>query len=182
MRPPSPPLAATATVVAVGVVASLAFGVPALLRRQHETEALRELGRIVRAASVYYVKPRPQADGSRMPCQFPQGQIRTTLAFSCCDRQVGDGSGLCDPGKIEWNRTLWHALRFQLKEPHAFVYAYEGQGTMADARMTASAYADLDCDGVYSTFRFTMHGDRDARTDDCVLTGEPVFAAVQPDE
>lgn len=147
------------------------------MRRHQATQAVHELGRILRAASAYYVKPRVTADGARMACQFPPGAIRTTLAPSCCDARVNDGDGNCDPGRIEWNRGLWNAMRFEVREPQPFVYEYEGGGTFGAARMTATAYGDLDCDGIRSTFRFRLKGDARARPDDCVLDVEPEFEA-----
>ena len=174
MRAPSLPI----VVVLVAVAASVAWGVPALLRRHHATQAVHELGRILRAASVYYVKPRVGADSARMPCQFPPGRIRTTLAATCCDARVNDGSGSCDPARIEWNRALWNAMRFQVRDPQPFVFEYEASGAFGAARMTATAYGDLDCDGEMSTFRFRLRGDPRARPDDCVLDAEPEFEAI----
>jgi hypothetical protein len=161
--------------VAVGL--SVAYGVPAMLDRRHATEAIDMLGKLSKAAAVYYVKPRGDAQGDRVLCQFPNGGIRTAVAKSCCDPSVNlEGTNFCDPNKVEWNRTLWNTLRFQLEDPHAFIYAYQGHGTMKDARFEVSAYGDLDCDGVFSTFRFVGVGDPNARTDNCLLETVPVFS------
>lgn len=167
----------------VAVGASLAYGVPALLHRRHAVEAIDMLGKMARAASVYYVKPRGDAQGERMLCQFPRGEIRTTLARSCCDPAVAlADSNLCDPAKIEWNRTLWNSLRFEIADPHAFVYEYKASGVLGEARFEVSAYGDLDCDGVYSTFRFVGVGDPDSRQQDCVLRTTPVFTVINEGE
>ncbi|MBI5610123.1 MAG: hypothetical protein HY902_14705 [Deltaproteobacteria bacterium] len=143
---------------------------------------MRALTQLVKSASIYYVKPRPTATGERAACSFPAGQIRTHLAPSCCDPAVAGADGMCDPKKIEWNRTLWSALKWKLDEPHAFIYAYEGSGSLGEARFTASAYGDLDCDGVYSTFRFTGRGSAASKADDCILTETATFEAIQPGE
>jgi hypothetical protein len=174
-------LTVTAICVAVAAFAVAAFG-PPILRRQHQEEALRELTRLARVAAVYYVKPRADAEGNRPPCSFPLGDIRTSLAKSCWDPQVGNGEGLCDPAKIEWNRSLWVALKWRLTEPHAWIYAYESHGTMADARFAVSAYGDLDGDGVFSTFRYTGKGSAQSTATDCILTDSPAFEAVAPAE
>lgn len=170
------------TVVASLVLVSLGWGVPRLMERQRSTEAIRELARLSRSASVYYVKPKPGEDGARMLCQFPPGQIRTTLAKSCCDPSVSDGQGQCDPAKIEWNRTLWSALRWKLDEPHTYVYEYEAAGKLGEARFTLSAYGDVDCDGEFSTFRFVGRGDPKSSATECILTEAAQFEAIQPDE
>lgn len=171
-----------AAILGVAVAATAAWGVPQLLRRQHEVEAIRQLARLARTASVHYVKPRPDESGNRMACQFPQGEVRTTPAASCCDPRVSDGHGLCDPGKIEWNRTLWNTLRFQMDEAQPYVFAYEAHGTLGEATFTLSAYGDLDCDGQVSTFRFVGHGDARSSATQCVLGDAPVFESVRPDE
>ena len=117
-----------------------------------------------------------------MICQFPQGEIRSTLAKSCCDPAVNDGEGRCDPAKIEWNRSLWKTLKFRVDEPHWFVYEVKATGTLANAALEISAYGDADCDGHYSTFRFTHHGDSGARLDNCVLNTQADFVTIDPDE
>ena len=177
----------TSTIVTALVVAAAsataAVGGPRLMQRQRQDEALRELPRLVRSASVYFVKPRMDIKtGQRTACAFPNGEIRTTLAKSCCDPAIGMGDGLCDPTKVEWNRTLWAALKWKVAEPHAFVYAYQASGTLDAAKFTASAYGDADCDGVYATFRYTGKGGAASRMDDCIITEAADFEAINPDE
>jgi hypothetical protein len=159
--------------LALGAVA--AFGVPALQARATSDEAVETLARLARRAAVYYVKPRGGAEG-RAPCAFPVGYARTTLAASCCDPSVAvAGTHRCDPDKLEWDKTVWNTLRFELDEPHAYIYEYRGEGELGDARFELSAYADLDCDGTFSTFRYVGQGDPRSRSDDCVLQTVPVF-------
>ncbi len=171
-----------AAVAVAGAAFGVAWGVPRLAQRQSQDEAMRTLTQLVKSASIYYVKPRASVAGDRAACSFPNGQIRTHLAASCCDPAVSAGNALCDPKKMEWNRTLWSALKWKLEEPHAFIYAYEGSGTLGDSRFTATAYGDLDCDGIYSTFRFTGRGSAQSKLDDCILTDTPTFEAVNPGE
>lgn len=173
--------------LAVLVAGALAFaaslGVVGLMQRSAQDEALRELTRLVRSASVYYVKPRLQPGTSeRAACAFPLGEIRTARAPSCCDPSVTDGHGRCDPQRLEWNRTLWSVLRWQLREPHQFIYEYKASGTMGAARLEVTAYGDQDCDGEYSTFRYVAKGSDQAKADDCVLTDPPQFQVVNPGE
>ncbi len=171
-----------AAILALACAVSIAWGVPVLMRRAHAQEAILNLAKLVRISDVYYVKPKLGEGGERMICQFPQGEIRSTLAKSCCDPSVNDGEGRCDPAKIEWNRSLWKTLKFQLDEPSWFVYEFKASGTLGNATLEVSAYGDADCDGHYSTFRFTHHGDPAARADDCLLTTQPEFVAIDPQE
>ena len=67
-----------------------------------------------------------------------------------------DADDLCDPSPATWNTTTWSALNFAPEAPHGFVYETETSGVGLDAVFTVSAYGDLDCDGVQSTFRRTI--------------------------
>ena len=56
------------------------------------------------------------------------------------------------------------------------MYEYNSNGlTGADARFTAAAYADLDCDGVFSTFERYGYGDENATASDCSMKGSSAF-------
>ena len=170
-------------VLLLAVGASVAYGLPALFDRRHAVDAIETLGKLSRTASVYYVKPRGDDQGNRMLCQFPRGEIRTTLATSCCDASVADdGGNMCDPAKIVWNRTLWKSLHFKQRAPQPFIYEYKASGVLGDARFEVSAYGDLDCDGVFSTFRFVGKGDAGSRHDDCILRTTPVFSVINEGE
>ena len=48
-------------------------------------------------------------------------------------------------------------------------------GTGADAKFTVAAYADLDCDGVYSTFERYGYGDETATRGECSMKGSSAF-------
>ena len=59
---------------------------------------------------------------------------------------------------------------FQMNDQHYFTYAFDSNGkTLSEARFTASAYADLDCDGVFSTFQRMGYGDPSANMAECEL-------------
>ena len=167
-----------AALVIVALVAA-AWGWPTLMRRRQATYAMEILGKVAKSAHIYYVKPRQGAEASRMPCQFPQGEVISTPAKSCCDSSVRlEGTNHCDPAKTDWNRILWRALKVEIKEPQGFVYRYQGSGTFADARYTITAIGDLDCDGVYSTYIYEGRGDPAATADNCVLNTRPSFRAI----
>ena len=172
-----------AALLVVGVVVSAVWGWPTVMRRRQATYAMEILGRIARRAHVYYVKPRLGEKGERMPCQFPQGEVRSTPALTCCDARVRTATGnQCDPAKTDWNRLLWRALAIELREPQGFVFAYKAKGTFADAHYTVTAVGDLDCDGVYATYTYEGVGDPDATAQNCVLKTHPTFKATNPGE
>ncbi len=167
----------------LAVAVALTIGVPHVMRLQHGVEAMEWLGRVARGAAIYYVKPRGTEDGQRMACQFPRGVAKVTDAESCCDPRVNlPGTSLCDPAKLDWNKPIWNALSTSVGEPQPFIWVYEAAGTFADAKYQISAYADIDCDGVFSTFRMVGQGDPQAKADDCVLKTRPTFEFHRADE
>jgi hypothetical protein len=167
--------AATAAVVATSLAVA-AWGWPRLRQREAAADALRALSTLARHASVYYVKPKLGEGGMRMPCQFPQGEARSTPAASCCDPAVRlAGTNLCDPSKLNWNQEVWRALGFAPGDPQPFVFSWRAEGTMAQARFVAEAAVDLDCDGALTRFRLVGAGDPAATADNCVLHTVPAF-------
>jgi hypothetical protein len=59
---------------------------------------------------------------------------------------------------------------------HLFMYEFASNGKSgAAARFTASAYADLDCDGIFSTFERHGFGDESSTSAECVIKGSAAF-------
>jgi hypothetical protein len=50
------------------------------------------------------------------------------------------------------SNPTWSELDFGLRDPHWYSYQFDSSGIAASAQFTASAFGDLDCDGVHSTF------------------------------
>ena len=170
--------------VAVAVAAVMSVvAVPAFIkymRRAKTTEAIDYLDRIYKAASVYYTTPRVQAGtGMRLPCQFPATQKLTPAPVGgkhpCCGPQDADKDDRCDVDMSAWTTATWSALNFQMNDQHYFAYEYESSGTGAAAKFTARAYADLDCDGVFSTFERSGYGDPSASMAECSMKGSSAF-------
>lgn len=180
---PSRALLLAVVVLALATAATVAWGWPRVSDMQHGVEAMEFLGRVARGASVYYVKPRGGEGGERMPCQFPQLHARSVAAASCCDPSVNlPGTAMCDPAKVAWQRSPWSDLGVALDRPQPFVWEWRGSGTFGDARYEISAYGDLDCDGVASTFRFVGVGDAAATPSNCVLHTRPQLQVIDPQE
>ena len=122
-------------------------------------EVLDQLQRIYRGAAVYYSRAnRLTLSATPVPCQFPASQGVTPIEGTCCERQGGpdkDGDDLCDADPTTWNDTngVWAAMAARMVEPHAYTYSFSSMGTLGTARFTASAFGDLDCDTVQSTFQ-----------------------------
>lgn len=123
------------------------------------TEALDMLDKLNKGASAYFSTPRFSPLGEKIPCQFPASIPATPSIKGCADGAVDkDGDGRCDVVPGVWDDPTWNALSFELREPHYFVYQFDSQGFGAEATFFATAFGDLDKDGVLSTFQRTGKG------------------------
>ena len=150
-----------------GIVAAIA--VPSFIRYEHKaktSEAIENLDKIYKGAAVYYSTPKVDEQGRKVPCQFP-ASIGATPAATCCG---ADGSRTCQPSADAWNNPTWAALSFQVVDSHYFTYSFDSNGkTGPEAQFTATAYGDLDCDGILSTFQRSGTGDPNASVAECGL-------------
>ena len=138
-------------------------------------EAVLNLDKIYKSAAAYYTTPRmAQGTGLKIDCQFPDNQKMTpdVTGKKCCGGALdADNDNRCDVDTSQWTSRTWSALNFQMNDQHHFGYAFESSGTLTAARFTASAYADLDCDGELSTFQRFGYGDVPESDGDCVVKG-----------
>jgi hypothetical protein len=56
------------------------------------------------------------------------------------------------PEAADWLHPTWQALGFAVWDSHYYAYQFDSAGTGLEATFTVSAFGDLDCDGVLSTF------------------------------
>ncbi len=147
-------------------------------RRLKTAEAYDELDRLYRSSSSYFVAPQVEpGTGRRIECQFPRGTGPTppTSAGCCGGLRDSDGDRRCDVDATQWADSTWSTLKFQMNKQHFFSYQYESSGTAAHAAFTASAFADLDCDGVFSTFQRYGYADKSSGASECSMMGSSAF-------
>ncbi len=168
----------TSTVTITSLLAIV--GIPAFVkyrRRAKTSEAIDELDKIYKGAAVYFMNQRIGRDGSKLPCQFPAPTVMIPPLgpngeHPCCSSKYDtDGNGRCDVFPGSWNTPTWAALSFMMTDQHQYAYAFDSSGTLSDAKMTATAYGDLDCDGVWSTFQKLAYGDPQATMSECSIRG-----------
>jgi len=142
-----------------------AVAIPAFMKYQKKakkSEAIEELRRLQTAATVYFCTPHVDKEANMLPPHFPPAQTVTPSQGTCCLELGGpdkDSDGQCDPNPGIWDTETWNSLLFSVDHPHRFVYAFESNGkTGNEAEFTASAYGDLDCDGIRSTFQVIGRG------------------------
>ncbi len=169
--------------IVVAILAILAVvAVPAFIkymRRAKTTEAVDELDKIYKAAATYYASPQVQKNsGIKMECRFPTSQAMTPdiTEKKCCGGGLDtDKDDRCDVDTEVWSTSTWAALNFQMNDQHYFGYVFASTGVLADARFTATAHGDLDCDTTLSTFERYGYGDDVARFADCSMRGAPAL-------
>ena len=169
--------------IVVAILAILAVvAVPAFIkymRRAKTTEAIDQLDKIYKSASHYYTAPRvAKGTGLKIDCQLPanQGMTPDVTAKKCCGgASDADKDDRCDVNTAIWTTATWSALNFQMNDQHYFGYHYTSAGTLAAAKFTASANADLDCDTTLSTFERYGYGDETASHAECSMKGSSAF-------
>ena len=135
-----------------------------------DAEVLLNLQRIYQGAALYYRTPHLDASGALLSNRFPAGQGATPIEGTCCSSNaLGgpdiDGDDLCDRNLTYWATNTWWALAFNPhgehydkgcgtmhgpdtcdENQHAYVYAFESAGVLAEATMTASATVHVGCE------------------------------------
>jgi hypothetical protein len=147
------------TITMMGVSAAIA--IPSFVkykRKAKTTEAIDTLDKIAKGATAYFSSPRVAMDtGLMLPPQFPKSSGMTPKVGTCCASLGGpdrNDNDKCDPAPGDWATETWSALYFQMSDEHYFVYDFTSNGkTGNDAEFTVSAYGDLDCDGIKSTYQ-----------------------------
>jgi hypothetical protein len=126
----------------VGLPAALSF--QSYTTRARTTEATMNVRRLYDSSVSYYDNDHTNARGDIISAQFP-ASVPLTPAQIPCGEQV-------EPSQSHWGAATWESLNFAVSDPHYYSYQYDSSGTRIGATFTASAFGDLDCDGIYSTF------------------------------
>lgn len=148
-------------VAIIGVLASvavIAFG--RYVKRARVTEAAPNLKKIFDGARGYYEKgPVIRRNNKVLKHKFPNN-TSLTPGVRCCKQT----SGACtDAGGTNWAHATWQVIGFEISDPHRFRYRFRQSGRDQNAKFTAGAYADLDCDNQRSTFERTGTVDSQGR-------------------
>lgn len=176
---------ATALVALAGIGAAIA--IPAFtkyLRRSKGSEARVHLARMFDAAAAHFDEEQvartagAAAVESMATHQCPNdGRLSGTAGVTpplsldcsagpdgkCVPSLTGDkGPGIYD-GRLWTDNPVWNSLDFQMEEAHAFHYDFKwtnGADGFGMCQFTAQAFADLDGDGVFSTYERAGAADR----------------------
>ena len=139
-------------------LASSDVGVDVLRRCTRSRDAQEKVNTVY--DNVVFAFDKTRKDPGRA-CSLPKISI-CIPADSSCSQNV-------DEEPQEWNRLALHAMGSLKNDTDAFRYCLQADGEGKDARFTVSAYGDLDCDGIYSTYQRVGRFDEYARDDECVI-------------
>ena len=139
-------------VAIIGILAAVA--IPAFLkyiRRSKTIEATMNLRKLFDSSVAYYGAERSTTGGTTIAKAFPDsgGPSPGATATAACCGQKGDR---CVPSATNFSADTWSALNFSVDDPFYYVYQYTSSGTETAAKFNASAFGDLDCDSIQSTY------------------------------
>ena len=126
---------AAMVIPAIGILSAVA--IPAFMkyiRRSKTTEAPMNVRRLADASAAYYEEHH----------SFPPS-TEWAPPSTCCHHK----GGKCPPSAAWWRGKTWQSLAFSVDEPFYYQYRYtnNGEGFVAEAR------GDLNCDGVFSSYK-----------------------------
>lgn len=130
----------------IGILAAVA--IPAFMKyikRAKTSEATTNLRRIFDSSASYFSTEFHDQNGIPFSQSFPVSAPFTPAAVAGNTRTITDFEA--EPGSL-----TWVALNFGIVDPHYYSYQYDSTGSTNEAQFTASAFGDLDADGVLSTF------------------------------
>jgi prepilin-type N-terminal cleavage/methylation domain-containing protein len=139
--------------IVVAIVAILAaIAMPSMSRyvkRARTAEALAHLNKIASGAVAYYNTEHADGAGNVVDAQFPgpSGPAEWAAHCGCLP------TARCPGSSPAWDHPVWLALSMGIRDPHHFIPGYTAAGVKTNANFTATAYSDLDCDGVVATFQ-----------------------------
>ncbi len=166
--------------IVVAIIAILAVvAVPQFtkyMRAAKAAEATEALDLIKKGSATYYATPKTDPAGVHIDCRFPVTTALTPVgATTCCNGQGGsdtDADDRCDANASDWDNRTWSSLKYALTEQHYFIYQYVANtASLSAALATGKAHADLDCDGILSTFSLALKGDPNATHAECDQVG-----------
>jgi hypothetical protein len=142
-------LTAVEAAIVFAIVGSLlAVAVPAFVRELHASRFVEPVDGLQRigAGALAYAQGKPTASA------FPPSAPLTPASVPRGTREV-------DPPGV-WEHPSWRALGFRAAPeglPHAFSFGFDATPGPARSTFVAHAHADLDGDGVRSTFELRGH-------------------------
>jgi hypothetical protein len=135
----------------IGSVAVKAF--EKYIAKSKTSEARQFVRKMYDGARAYYMDPYTMGGKKVAVPKFPEPSAGPTPPLGECCKN----GGKCSPKMEYWNKEPWISLQYSVDDPHYYSYEYKVNNNSKTPNFTVTAYGDLDCDGVYSTF--SMYGE-----------------------
>jgi prepilin-type N-terminal cleavage/methylation domain-containing protein len=139
-------------VAIIGIISAIA--IPAFtkyMRRSRSAEVAGFLNKQWAGSVTYYTTDFTGTAAMILPRQFPGSTAawERTDVHDCCELT----GGMC-PGAstVFSDDPVWKALKFSIPDAHYYMPSYSGGGEGTNARFTAYAQGNLDCDAVVAKF------------------------------
>jgi type IV pilus assembly protein PilA len=183
-------------VAIIGVLAALAiYGVRKYLTNAKTAEARMGVGRLAKDAQLAYEKesvstgivPLTQkADIAHRICSAG-AKVPLLDADIANKKYQSTPSDWLSPDAAPGIPGGWSCLKFSMQDPMYFQYQYDYAGdatksAIANDLFTAVAHGDLDGDGTLSTLSLDGQVQKDATSNELVLTLAPTISETLPEE
>jgi prepilin-type N-terminal cleavage/methylation domain-containing protein len=165
--------------IVVGIIGILAaIAIPAFtryVRKSRTAEVAGHLNKMWAGSVTYYMSDfttiDPSGQGIPLPKQFPgPNGAWERPSVDCCT----EPGGRCQGGSPVWaSDRIWLALKFAIADPHNYIPGYTGFDVGTNAKFTAVALGDLNCNQTNSEFRrdgfVTTSGDVAGQTQPVII-------------
>lgn len=184
-------------VAIIGVLAALAiYGVRRYLTNAKTAEARMGVGRLAKDAQLAYEKEivsvgivplSDKANISHRMCSSAAA-VPALVGLIANRKYQSTPSDWASPEIAPGIAGGWSCIKFTLSDPQYFQYRYvldTGDATapaVANDKFTAHAQGDLDGDSILSDLSLEGQLQKDAASNELVLTLAPTIAEIQPEE
>ena len=139
-------LVAVSALLVYGFLQSCGF------KRCRSTEGTMNVRKLFDSAVLYF-DAQLEAGVPIEQIRFPQPAGPTPSLGWVSERCLRGGERLESPSGVWEENETWRALNFSIADPHHGVYQFESDGSGLSARFRATAFIDMDCDGVFTIYQ-----------------------------
>jgi prepilin-type N-terminal cleavage/methylation domain-containing protein len=121
-------------------------------KRAKTAEATQNISKIADGAKSYYLAEYTARNGDILPKQFPVSVGPTPPNPGCNGTSPLKHDPVTYNTPVHFGSASWQALQFSVSKPFLYQYQLESAGFGQDAKFSARAIGDLDCNTILSTY------------------------------